>query len=337
MSCDGMATGIPARMRAAYITDYGPASAIRYGELPMPAIGPTDVLVKVEAVVVNPVDTFIRSGAAPTPTPFPFIVGRDLAGTVAVAGRGAVGFAAGDRVWYNSLGHGGRQGSFAEYACAPAERLYHLPAGADPVDAVGVFHPAATAFLGLFCRAGLRTGETVFVGGGAGNVGEAVIRLASAAGARVVASARPADFGRCRAAGAAAVIDYRAPGLASRVRESAPEGVGVYWDTSGNHDLDSAVGLLARGGRVVLAAGLQARPDLPVGPLYTRDGSLVGFTITGAWVGELAQAAAAINRLLARKALPARVAEVLPLAETAKAHAMVEQGRAHGRRVVLRP
>lgn len=116
-------------MRAAYVTELGAADVIRVGELPVPAGGPTDVLVRVEVVAVNPVDTMVRSGAYPTPTPFPFVIGRDLVGTVAEASPGAAGFAPGDRVWCNSLGHGGRQGSFAEYAVVPAERLYPLPAG----------------------------------------------------------------------------------------------------------------------------------------------------------------------------------------------------------------
>jgi hypothetical protein len=137
-------------VRAAYRTELGPPEAIRLGDLPVPEIGPTDVLVEVDAVTVNPVDTLVRSGAYQTPTPFPFVVGRDLVGTVAAVGAGVAGFAAGDRVWCNSLGHGGRQGSFAEYAAVPAERLYHLPDGADPAAAVAWFHPAATAYLALY-------------------------------------------------------------------------------------------------------------------------------------------------------------------------------------------
>jgi NADPH:quinone reductase-like Zn-dependent oxidoreductase len=81
-----------------------------------------------------------------------------------VAGAGAARFTPGDRVWCNSLGHGGRQGSFAEYAVVPAERLYHLPAAVDPVPAVAVLHPAATAYLALFRHGGLRPTETVYVG-----------------------------------------------------------------------------------------------------------------------------------------------------------------------------
>jgi D-arabinose 1-dehydrogenase-like Zn-dependent alcohol dehydrogenase len=204
---------VPERMRAAYITELGPADAIRVGELPVPAIGPTDVLVRVEVVAVDPVDTMVRSGAYPTPTPFPFVVGRDLVGTVVVASPGAPGFAPGDRVWCNSLGHDGRQGSFAEYAPVPAERLYHLPAAVDPVAAVAVLHPAATAYLALFHHGALRPGETVYVGGAAGNVGTALTSLARLGGARVLAGARSEDAGWCRSAAAAEVVDYRDPDL----------------------------------------------------------------------------------------------------------------------------
>jgi hypothetical protein len=112
---------------AAYSTALGPAECIEVGQLPVPAPGPTDVLVRTEALAVDQVDTLVRSGAYRTPTPFPFIIGRDLAGTVAASGPGAVGFAEGDQVWCNRLGHGGRQGSFAQHVVAAAERLCHLP------------------------------------------------------------------------------------------------------------------------------------------------------------------------------------------------------------------
>jgi NADPH:quinone reductase-like Zn-dependent oxidoreductase len=328
---------VPERMRAAYLAELGSADAIRVGELPVPAIGPTDVLVRVEVVVVDPVDTKVRSGAYPTPTPFPFVVGRDLVGTVAVASPGTPGFAPGDRVWCNSLGHDGRQGSFAEYAVVPVERLYHLPAGVDPVAAVAVLHPAATAYLALFPHGALRSGERVYVGGGAGNVGSAVTSLASLAGARVLAGARPEDAGWCRAAGAAEVVDYRHPDLHGRLRALAPEGVDLYVDTSGHLDLPAAVDLLATGGRLVLLAGGGQRLTLPVGPLYTHDRRILGFVISRAATGELAEAAAVLNRRLAAGELPVRVGDVWPLERAAEAHQAVERGRRSRRgRIVLR-
>ena len=317
---------VPARMRAAYITELGPADAIRVGELPVPAIGPTDVLVRVEVVAVDPVDTMVRSGAYPTPTPFPFVVGRDLVGTVAVASPGTPGFAPGDRVWCNSLGHGGRQGSFAEYAPVPAERLYHLPAAVDPVAAVAVLHPAATAYLALYRHGALRPGETVYVAGAAGNVGTALTSLASLGGARVLAGARSEDAGWCRSAGAAEVVDYRDPDLSGRLRALAPDGVDLYVDTSGHLDLPAAVDLLAARGRLVLLAGGGQRLTLPVGPLYTHDRRILGFVISLAGTGELAEAAAVLNRRLAAGELPVRVHDIWPLERAAEAHQAVERG-----------
>ena len=329
------ASDVPARMMAAYITQSGPPEDIRIGTLPTPELGPADVLVQVEAVAVNPVDTFIRSGRYETPMPFPFIVGRDLVGTVMDTGAAGGGFQPGERVWCNSLGHGGRQGSFAEFAAVPAERLYGLPAGVDPILAVAVAHPAATAYLAWFVKARLRPGETVYVGGAAGNVGTAAVQMAALAGARVLASARPDDHGACRAAGADAVVDYRDPDLAARLRAAAPSGVAVFWDTSGHHDFDVAAAVVAPGGRVLLTAGGDARPVLPVGRLYTRDVTLRGFVISRAAVGDLADAAGLINRMLLAGQLTARISDERPLADTAVAHALLEEGEVRGR-VILR-
>ncbi|HEY5879538.1 MAG TPA: NADPH:quinone reductase, partial [Nakamurella sp.] len=113
----------------------------------------------------------------------------------------------GDPVWCNSLGHAGRQGAATDLAVVARDRLYRLPDGVDP--AVAVAHPAVTAYLGWFRRAAIRPGWTVFVGGGAGNVGIAAIQLAVRAGVRVITSARDSTAERCWAAGAAAVVDYR--------------------------------------------------------------------------------------------------------------------------------
>jgi NADPH:quinone reductase-like Zn-dependent oxidoreductase len=322
-------------MTAAYVTAPGPAESIVVGPLPTPEPGPGEVLVRTLAMAVNHVDTFIRSGAYATPMPVPFVIGRDLVGTVAALGPDVTEFAVGQRIWCNSLGHHGRQGSFAEYAVAAADRLYPLPDGADPVDAVSVLHPAATAWLGLFAHAGLAAGQTVAIGGAAGGVGSAAVQLASRAGARVIATANPRDEQWCRDCGAAEVIDYRSDVFAA-IGSAAPGGLDLFWDTSGHHDLERTVPLLARGGCIVVAAGLRTRPVLPVGPLYTSDASIVGFAITNASVAELAAAAEAINELLGTGALRSRIARILPLREAATAHRLQEDPAAHppGRIVV---
>ncbi|WP_328850452.1 NADPH:quinone reductase [Micromonospora globbae] len=324
-------------MRAAYIERPGPAADIRYGDLPAPRPGPTDVLVDMIATTVNPVDTFVRSGAYRTPLPLPFVVGRDVVGRVAEVGPGAAGFHAGDLVWCNSLGYDGRQGAAAEQAVVPVDRLYRLPAGVDPSTAVTVLHPTATAYLALFVHGRLRPGETVVVAGGAGNVGAALVTLAATAGARVVATASAADAGYCRGNGAAEVLDYRAPDLVDRLRAACPGGADVYIDTAGRNDLGPAIDLLALRGRIVLLAGASSRPVLPVGALYQNDRSVIGFVISHATVAELAEAAGMVNRLLAAGRVAPREIVPLPLSAVGEAHRMLEQGELRGRRVVIRP
>lgn len=331
-------TGLPQRMYAAYVDRLGGLDEIRYGQLPVPLIGPTELLVAVEVVTVNPVDTFIRSGAFSAVTPFPFVLGRDLAGTVAALGPGVAGFSVGERVWCNSLGHGGRQGSFAQYAAVSADRLYPIPDGVDPAQAVALAHMAATAWLGLFRHAHVRLGQTIYIGGGAGNVGDAAVRLAAAAGARVIASATGEGLDRCLSAGAKVVLDYRDPEMIEQIRAAAPDGLDVHWDTSGHHDLDAAVGLMAGGGRILLTAtGPKPLVELAVGAAYPHDVSLLGFAISNATSTDLAVAARVINQQMADRRLTARIADTLPLAEAAEAHRRVEQGLVPGGRLILRP
>ncbi|MFG1811937.1 NADPH:quinone reductase [Streptomyces sp. NPDC049040] len=321
-------------MLAAYVEECGPPEAIRFGEVPAPRPGPMDVLVDVEVSAVNAVDTMVRSAVFRTPVTFPFVIGRDLVGTVAAAAPGVPGFRAGDRVWCNSLGHGGRQGAAAVQAVVPGDRLYRLPENVDPVDAVAVLHPAATAYLALFTHGRLRVGETVVVGGGGGNVGGALIAMAAHAGARVVATAAERDAERCRALGADEVVDYRSPELAAALRKACPDGADVHIDTSGRNDLDLAVGLLARRGRAVVLAGMGSRPALPAGALYAMDRSVVGFAISHATTAELAQASVTVNRLLASGALRAPATEVLPLSAAAEAHRRLESGGVRGKLVL---
>ncbi|MGD9645155.1 MAG: alcohol dehydrogenase catalytic domain-containing protein, partial [Pirellulales bacterium] len=103
-------------MKAAYITQPGPPDSIQYGELPTPTAGAGQVLVRVAAVAVNPIDTYIRGGLIKAQLPSPFVIGCDLAGTVEAVGAGVKRFKPGDRVWGSNQGLMGRQGSFAEYA-----------------------------------------------------------------------------------------------------------------------------------------------------------------------------------------------------------------------------
>ncbi|TAM81546.1 MAG: NADPH:quinone reductase [Acidobacteria bacterium] len=323
-------------MRAAFIRETGGVDKIEVGELPVPRPGPTDVLVRMEASDVNHVDLLVRSGAYSTYTPFPFVIGRDLVGTVVEAGPGVASFKKGDRVWCNSLGHDGRQGAFAEYAVVATDRLYTLPAEAEWKEAVSVLHTAATAHIGLVREARLQAGETIFVEGAGGGVGSAVVQLARAMGARIIATERPEDDAWVKGCGAEAVFDYHLEDLYAQVRNAAPDGIDVWWDNSGRHHFAGCLPIMRAKGRVIITSGMAgASAELPVRAMYTKDVTLHGFAISHASTFDLAQAARTINRLLASGRLQARVGASFHLSEAARAHAAMASGSVRGRIVVV--
>lgn len=318
-------------MKAAFITRTGPPDVIEVGDLPDPAAGPRQVVVRVRACAVNPIDTYIRAGTIAMPLPNPFIVGCDVAGEVVAVGRDVAGLRPGMRVWGSNQGLLGRQGTFAELIAVDERWLYPTPDGVSDRDAAAAALVAITAHLGLVGRAGVRPGETVLVNGGSGGVGSAVVQMAKRLGARVIATAgAPEKQARVRAWGADAVIDYRAADVVEQIRAAAPAGVDVFWETQREPDFDRAVAVLAERGRLVIMAGRDARPAFPVGPFYVKGCTLVGFVMFKADAAEQAAAAADINRWLAGGGLRVPIDRVLPLARTAEAHAAQEAATVGG-------
>jgi len=328
-------------VKAAYIERFCGASGIRYSDLPDPAPGPGQALVRVEAVAVDKVDTFVRSGAWPTPVAFPLAVGRDLAGTVVAVGAGVRGLWPGDRVWANSAGYGGRPGATAELAVVDRERLYRLPHGADAVPFVAAVHPGATAYGALIGRARAQPGETVAVIGANGAVGMCLIQAAAAHGAHAVAVVRDGRAGRRLAElGARQVATSAdAAGALAAAAAAAPGGLDIVIDTTGRADLSRAADLVNPRGRVVLIAGSGRRIELDQWAFYTRELQLLGFIMSAMTVGELAAAAAWINARTPAVGL----APVMRFADARRAHEIIENGRLPHLpdftvgRIVLRP
>lgn len=312
-------------MRAAFIEQVGPPEAIVVGELPDPVPGPRQALVRVRASAVNPIDTYVRSGAVAMPLPRPFVVGCDLAGEIVAVGADVDLLRPGMRVWGSNQGLLGRQGTCAELAAVDERWLYPTPAGVSDVEAAAAALVSITAHLGLVDEVEVRPGETVFVNGGSGGVGSAVVQIAAALGARVIATAgTPAKREAVARRGADVVLDYRDRDLADQVRAAAPGGVDVYWETQRDPDFDRVVSLLAERGRIVVMAGRDARPPFPVGPFYVKGCRLVGFAMFKAEPAQQAAAAADINRWLESGRLRVPIDRVLPLERTAEAHALQE-------------
>jgi NADPH:quinone reductase len=330
-------------MKAAYITQTGTPDVIIYGDLPAPKATRRQCLIKVAAVDVNPIDVYVRSGTIPAKLTFPWVLGRDLAGTVVEVGSAIKDYKAGDRVWATSQGSDGRPGTFAEFAAVDHRWLHPIPEGVSDEDIVALSLVGVTAQLGLVRNANLKAGEILFVNGGTGGVGSCVVQMAKILGARVITTAgTDQKVAACRELGADLAINYTTQDVAAAIKGFAPDGVNVWWETLREPDFDRAISLLAPRGRMIVMAGRDARPPFPVGPFYVKDCSLHGFAMFNASAREQRAAANAINRWVAEGKLRARIDRVLPLSQAAEAHRLQEESTIHktgvlAGKVVLKP
>ncbi len=319
-------------MKAAFINETGQPEVIQYGELPKPEIAATEVLIKVAAVAVNPIDTYLRSGMVPMELPMPFVVGCDVAGTVEAVGGEVKSLRPGQRVWGSNQGLLGRQGTFAEYAAVDQQWLYPTPDGVGDAQAAAIALVGITSWLGLVRDAKLAAGEVLFVNGGSGGVGSAVVQMAKALGAKVITTAgNDENLEACRELGADVALNYRDSNLDAAIQEAAPDGINVWWETLREPNFERTVGLLAPRGRMVLMAGRDARPEFPVGPFYVKGCSLYGFAMFNATAEEQQAAAKDINRWLASGALRPRIDRLMPLSEAAAAHRLQEEATIGGK------
>ncbi len=312
-------------MKATYLTETGDPSVLHYGELPDPVPGDRQVLIRVYAASVNPIDTYVRSGTIAFDLPNPYCPGCDAAGVVEAVGDQVSHFRIGDRIWCTNQGLFGLQGTFAEKIAIEEDWCFPLPdevtyeAGAANA-LVGI-----TAHLGLFREANLQPGETILVIGGTGGVGSMVVQMAKLHGARVIATAgSPEKCEHAKSLGADVVIPYRDQSIEEITKQHAPEGIEVFWETRREPDFELAIELMADRGRMVLMAGRDAKPAFPVGPFYVKECSLHGFVMFKATPQEMKQCADDINRWSREGELLENIGQTFPLEQAAEAHRLQE-------------
>ena len=315
-------------MKAAIITTTGAPEVIQWAEMPVPAINKSQVLIRTEAVAVNPIDTYIRSGIVKAALPKPYIIGCDIAGVVEAVGPGVERFRVGDRVWGSNQGLAGRQGSFAELCVINEQWLYPIPENVPSDFAAAGALVGITAHLGLFLHGGLKAGEVVFVNGGTGGVGSAVVQLAKAAGATVITtSGSPDKAAECLRLGAAHVIEYRTQDIDQRFTDiTASTGpIHLWFETQRTPTLDRTILLMAPRGRIILMAGRDSRPEFPIGPFYVKDLRAIGFAMFNASPVEQRASAIELNSMLADGSYKPLIGVTLPMSEAAKAHQLQEE------------
>lgn len=308
-------------------------------QVAVPSVTPGQVLVRIAASGVNPLDTKIRAGqAAHARHSLPAVLGIDLAGTVVAVGDGVTTFQPGDEVFGMTGGVGGIQGSLAEYAAVDARLLAHKPVSLSMREAAALPLIFITAWEGLVDRARVGAGKTVLVHGGAGGVGHVVVQIARAMGAEVYATAASGDMDRVARYGATP-IDYRAQTVESYVRQHTDgAGFDIVYDTVGGPVLDAAFqAARTYHGHVVSCLGWGAHS---LAPLSFRGASYSGvFTLLPLLTGEgrahhgeiLAEATRLADAGLLRPNLEPRHFD---LSSVGEAHALLTSGQASGKVVV---
>lgn len=307
-------------MKAVRIHTYGGPEVLVYEDAlrPVPAAG--EVLVKVYATALNPVDRFTRAGYLQGMVHFelPFTPGLDLAGVVEAIGAGVTTVALGDAVFgYSNMM---RQGAYAEYAVVSAGEIAPKPASVDFVTAASIPLAGLAAWQGLFNVAGLQPGQTVLIHGAGGGVGSFAVQFARAKGAQVLATADSDKHALLRDLGVAEVIDYTTTRFEDVVRD-----IDVVFDTVAGDLTERSFAVLKPGGIYVTPAG-QPDPEAAAARGVRASGML-----TQANPSDLTE----IANLIDAGTVKPVVSTVLPLAEARRAHELLEAGHTRGK-IVLR-
>jgi NADPH2:quinone reductase len=319
-------------MKAIRVHEFGGPEVLRVEEVSTPEPGPGQVLVRVHAVGVNPVETYIRAGTYARLPDLPYTPGNDGAGVVEQVGPDVKELKSGDRVYTA----GSLSGTYAEFALCKTEQVHRLPANVSFAQGAAMGTPYATAYRGLFQRANAKPGETVLVHGASGGVGTAAVQLARARGLRVFGTAG-SDEG-CKLAreqGAHEVFDHRAPDHFEQIMKATGErGVDVIVELLANVNLGKDLTILAKAGRVVVI-GSRGRVEIDPRDTMQRDADIRGMVLPNTPPAELASIHAALVAGLENATLRPVIGKEFPLGEAAEAHRAVMESGALGKIVLI--
>ncbi|MCQ1776439.1 zinc-dependent alcohol dehydrogenase family protein [Neorhizobium galegae] len=304
-------------MKAMTLNSFGGPDSFELSELPKPVPQAGQVLVRVHATSINPLDYQVRRGDYRDFVPLPAITGHDVSGVVDAVGPGVKMFSPGDEVWYTPQIFQG-PGSYAEYHVANENIIGRKPRSLSHLEAASLSLVGGTAWEALVSRAALRVGESILIHGGAGGVGHVAIQVAKAIGAKVFTTVREDNFEFARSVGADVVIDYRKEDYVDAImRETDGRGVDVVFDTLGGNTLSRSPNVLAQLGRVVTIVDI-AHPQNLI-EAWGKNASF-HFVFTRQNQGKLDE----LSTLVERGQLRPHVGAVYSLDDISLAHARLE-------------
>ncbi|HEU4513148.1 MAG TPA: NAD(P)H-quinone oxidoreductase [Nocardioidaceae bacterium] len=315
-------------MRAVIATEPGGPEVLTLTEMPDPVPGTGEVVIDVAATAVNRADTLQRQGNYPPPPGASDVLGLECSGTISAVGPDVTGWKVGDEVCALLAG-----GGYGERVLVPAGQVMPVPAGVDLVTAGALPEVACTVWSNVFMVAGLQPGETLLVHGGAGGIGNMAIQLAKALGAKVITTAGTQEkLDLCRDLGADVAVSYRDQDFVEEVKRATDgRGADVILDNMGAKYLDRNISALATEGRLVII-GMQGgvKGELDIGKLLAKRGAVIATSLRARPVEEKAAICSAVVEhvwpLVADGVVRTIVHTTVPLAEAARAHALMESG-----------
>lgn len=319
-------------MKAIRVHHFGGPEVLKLEEVPEPKPGVGEVLVRVKAVGVNPVETYIRSGAYARKPSLPYTPGSDAGGIVEAVGEGVKRIKVGDRVYTS----GSLTGTYAELTLCRENQVHPLPAHVSFAQGAGVGIPYGTAYRALFHKARALPGETVLVHGASGGVGIASVQLARAGGMKVIGTAGTQRGQELVAQqGAHHVLNHYTPDYLEQLMAlTEDQGVDVILEMLSNVNLGKDLTVLAQGGRVVVI-GCRGTVEINPREAMMREATILGMVLGNATEREIASIHSALVAGLENGTLRPVVGREIPLEEAPRAHQLILEPGAHGKIVLI--
>lgn len=323
-------------MKAIVVREFGPPEVLKLETVPDPAPQRGQVLVRVKAAGVNPVDTYVRSGIYARKPELPYVPGFDAAGVVEAVGNDVEHLRAGQRVYTIGAVPGGVNGAYAERVLCAVAHVYPLPDCITFQQGAAIGTPYGTAARALLQRGAARAGETVLVHGASGGVGIAAVQLSRALGLRVIGTAgTPEGLELVRQQGAHHAVNHREPRYVGEIIEiTGGRGIDLVLEMLANVNLEKDLTMLAMRGRICVIGN---RGTIEVDPrkAMARDGAILGVQLANTTPDDMRSLHAAIGAGLENGTLTPVVGRELPLSEAPKGHVAVMEPGARGKIVLV--